>query len=152
MAALKIGIDFGGTFTDIIAVDDAGKLWATKASSTPDDFSRGVLDSLTALAETMNMDRAEMMSSVVEFVNGSTVATNAIAQWRGAKVGLLVTRGFRDVLRIARSARSREFDLHKQRALPEIVPRNCIMEISERVDCKGRIVFPLDEGEVEQAV
>lgn len=151
MAALKIGIDIGGTFTDIIAVDDTGKTWATKASSTPDDFSRGVLDSLTALAETMKMDRAEMMSSVVEFVNGSTVATNAIAQWRGAKVGLLVTRGFRDVLRIARSARSREFDLHKQRALPEIVPRNCIMEISERVDCKGRVVFPLDEGEVEHA-
>lgn len=150
MAALKIGIDIGGTFTDIIAVDDAGKLWATKASSTPDDFSCGVIDSLTALAETMKIDRAEMLSSVVEFVNGSTVATNAIAQWRGAKVGLLVTRGFRDVLRIARSARSREFDLHKQRALPEIVPRNCIVEISERVDCNGRIVFQLDEGEVER--
>lgn len=152
MTALKVGIDIGGTFTDIIAVDDNGNLWATKASSTPDDFSRGVVDSLSALAETMQLERSDMLKSVVEFVNGSTVATNAIAQWRGAKVGLLVTRGFRDVLRIARSARSREFDLHKQRPLPEIVPRDCIVEISERVDCTGRIVFPLDDGEVEKAV
>jgi N-methylhydantoinase A len=152
MTALKIGIDIGGTFTDIVAVNEAGRLWTTKASSTPEDFSRGVVDSLTALAETMGIGRDELLASVVEFVNGSTVATNAIAQWRGARVGLLVTRGFRDVLRIARSARSREFDLHKQRALPEIVPRSCIREISERVDSNGRTVFPLDQAEVERVV
>ena len=152
MTALKIGIDIGGTFTDIIAVNEAGQLWAAKASSTPDDFSCGVIDSFSALAETMRMSREALLASVVEFVNGSTVATNAIAQWRGARVGLLVTRGFRDVLRIARSARSNDFDLHKQKALPEIVPRSCIKEISERVDCSGRIVFPLDEAEVEETV
>src|SRR5207249_3405591 len=149
MTALKVGIDIGGTFTDIIAVDESGRFWATKASSTPDDFSRGVIDSVAALAETMKRSHTEVLESVVEFVNGSTVATNAIAQWRGARVGLLVTRGFRDVLRIARSARTHEFDLHKQRALPEIVPRSCIREVSERIDSTGHIVFLIDTAEVE---
>ena len=149
---LKVGVDIGGTFTDVIALDESGKLWAAKASSTPDDFSRGVVDSLDALALAMDLKRDSLMANVIEFVNGSTVATNALAEWRGARVGLITTRGFGDTLRIARSARSSDFDLHKQRALPEIVPRSCVREISERTDYKGEILFPLDEVEVEQAL
>ena len=152
MQSLKIGVDIGGTFTDVIALDESGKLWAAKASSTPDDFSRGVVDSLGALAQTMAVDLEALMPHVIEFVNGSTVATNALAEWRGARVGLLTTRGFGDILRIARSARSSDFDLHNQRALPEVVPRSCVREISERIDYKGDIVFPLDEAEVAQAI
>jgi len=150
--SMKIGIDIGGTFTDIVAVDDRGAITATKAFSTPGDFSRGVMDSLAALATKMQMTLPELASSITEFVNGSTVATNSLAEWRGAKVGLLTTEGFKDLLRIARSARINDFDLHHQQPLPEVVARTCIRTVPERIDRNGSIVFPLDENEAKRTI
>jgi N-methylhydantoinase A len=149
----QIGIDIGGTHTDAVVLSDDGDHVVAKAPSTPDDFSSGVLDSLAVAANDIGTTVEELLSSTDVFVNGSTVATNVIAQLNGASTGLITTMGFEDTLRIARSARRNGvFDLHKQVAPPEIVPRDRIVGIAERVDYSGRVVVPLERDDARRAV
>src|SRR5438132_5093399 len=101
---LTIGIDIGGTFTDIVAVDDARAVFSTKVPSTPFDLVDGVETGLSAILEAAEAPP----EAVARFVHGTTVATNALLEERGAPVGLITTAGFEDVLEIGRQARTRE--------------------------------------------
>ncbi|MEX2159593.1 MAG: hydantoinase/oxoprolinase family protein [Dehalococcoidia bacterium] len=131
-----LGVDVGGTFTDFVLWQD-GVLSVYKRPSTPDDPSRGVLEGL-----------AEAGWQVEEVVHGSTVATNAVLERRGAKTALITTRGFRDVLEIGRQTRPELYDLEPSRP-PPLVPAELRLEARERVDHKGRVLEPLVAAGVE---
>jgi N-methylhydantoinase A len=96
--AYKIGIDVGGTFTDLVAVDEKGRVTHTKTASTPQDQSVGVMDGLALLAEALRADLAAMLGQTERIFHGTTVATNALLERKGSRVGLLTTEGHIDVL------------------------------------------------------
>jgi N-methylhydantoinase A len=149
----QIGTDIGGTHTDTVVLSSDGERYLAKAPSTPDDFSVGVIDSLRVAAEEIGVSLTELLENTDRFVNGSTVATNTIAELRGAKTGLITTKGFEDTLTIARSPRKiREYDPHEQTGVPEIVEQGLTVGVSERVDYKGEAIVKLDRAEAEQAV
>src|SRR5882672_433277 len=154
-----VGIDIGGTFTDCAIVDRAGRLLTTKVPSTPQDFSRGMMDALGAGAEALGL-RLERFCGEIDFLShGTTVGTNTIIQKRGAKVGLITTRGHEDAIHIMRGSRGYGGrDIRKVVHFPEtakpvpIVPKRLIRGVSERVDCFGEIVVQLNEREAEAAI
>jgi N-methylhydantoinase A len=154
-SALVVGIDIGGTFTDCVAIDGGGQVYTAKASTTPQKLSDGVLagfDTIAAaVAERHGIDERDVLGDIALFINGNTVATNVLAQLSGASLGLLTTKGFEDVTRIARSNRSSTLDNHQQLPLPELVARRSIAGINERIDRDGNVVVPLDEQEVREA-
>jgi N-methylhydantoinase A len=160
MSELICGIDTGGTFTDCVVIDAAGRIVTAKAPSTPRDFSQGVLDALALVAGTLGLDTEALLRRTARLALGTTVGTNALLQRRGARVGLITTRGHRDVIHIMRGARgvpglSSEKVLHfpeSNKPDPPIVPKTLIAEVSERVDCKGDVVVPLNEEEAEAAI
>ena len=94
----RIGIDVGGTFTDVAAVDDSGRVVIAKSASTPDDPSDGLVDGLGALASELGLDLETLLARTERIVHGTTVATNALLERKGARVGLLTTEGHRDVI------------------------------------------------------
>jgi N-methylhydantoinase A len=143
-----IGVDIGGTFTDVVAADGAGVTHRAKVPTTPDDYTRGIVAGLQRLAAVVGLPLPELMAGTELFINGTTIVTNAIAELRGRQTGVIVTRGFRDTLRIARSARTNEMDLHTQTPPPDVVARQDVLEIDERVDFSGREVVALDERQV----
>lgn len=147
-----IGIDVGGTFTDAVGMAADGSVVRAKASTTPKAHVDGIMDALTRLAEAAGVARSELLGGAERLSVGTTVVTNAIAEMRGRRTGLLVTKGFRDTLRIARSPRVPTVDPFAQAPMPELVPRNLIAEIDERVDADGDIVVPLDEVQVLERV
>jgi N-methylhydantoinase A len=157
--AYIIGIDTGGTFTDCVVMDADGRITAAKASSTPDDFSQGVMESLGVAAERLGISTEALLRDTARLALGTTVGTNAMLQRRGAKVGLITTKGHRDVIHIMRGARGVP-GLNNVQVLhfPEsgkpdpIVPKPFIAEVSERVDCKGQVVVELNEDEAAAAI
>src|SRR6266581_375215 len=153
------GIDTGGTFTDCVVVDGDGRIVTAKAPSTPHDFSQGVLDSLALAADKLGLSTEALLRRTARLALGTTVGTNALLQRRGAKVGLITTRGHRDVIHIMRGARgvpgvSSEKVLHfpESNKPDPIVPKTLIAEVSERVDCKGQVVIDLNEDEAAAAI
>jgi len=148
MGALRIGIDIGGTFTDAALVDgDTGAIRVVKVLTTPEDPAQGFMAALErGLAECQAGG-----GDVAAVVHATTVATNAIIEGTTARVGMLVTRGFRDILEIGRQIRSRLYDVHLQKPLP-LVPRRWSVEIGERLDHEGRVLQPLDLEEARRAV
>src|SRR5256885_10258940 len=100
-----VGIDIGGTFTDCAIVDRAGKLLTTKVPSTPPDFARGMLDALGAGAQSLGLSMDDFCRDIAFLSHGTTVGTNTIIQKRGAKVGLITTRGHEDAIHIMRGSR-----------------------------------------------
>src|SRR2546428_3968436 len=100
-----VGIDIGGTFTDCAIVDRAGKLLTTKVRSTPPDFSRGMLDALGAGAQALGVSLDRFCRDIAYLSHGTTVGTNTIIQKRGAKVGLITTKGHEDAIHIMRGSR-----------------------------------------------
>ena len=147
MRALRIGIDIGGTFTDAALVDgETGAIRVVKVLTTPEDPAQGFMAALErGLAECQASGR-----DVAAVVHATTVATNAIIEGKTARVGMLVTRGFRDILEIGRQIRSRLYDVHLQKPAP-LVPRRFSLEVTERLDHEGRVLQPLDLDEVRQA-
>jgi N-methylhydantoinase A len=145
---LRIGIDVGGTFTDAAIWDHTtSKLLFSKVPSTPPTFADGVIAAgLEALSQ---MDAS--FAQVEHLVHSSTVAANVVAEKKGARVGLITTAGFRDVLEIQRTRRDRLYDLNYDKPVP-LVPRDLRLEVPERVDAEGNILVPLDEGAVRKAV
>lgn len=129
----KVGVDVGGTFTDLVFVAE-GKLWTRKVLSTPSDPARGVLDGLSGEA---------LEKGKYHLVHGSTVATNALLERKGASVALITTAGFEDVLEIGRQDRPRLYEFMVDRP-PVVVPRSHRFGIRERVDCRGQVLEPLD--------
>jgi N-methylhydantoinase A len=154
-----IGIDTGGTFTDCVVIDAGGRIVTAKASSTPGDFSEGVMESLRLAGEKLGLGTEALLRDTDRLALGTTVGTNAMLQRRGARVGLITTRGHRDVIHIMRGARGVP-GLNNVQVLhfPEsgkpdpIVPKPFIAEVSERVDCKGQVVVELNEEEAEAAI
>lgn len=134
------GVDIGGTFTDIVAVDEAtGELTVKKVPSTPPTFIDGILSGLG--------DLGTPLSEIRLLVHGSTIGTNAVLERKGAKTALVTTKGFRDVLRVARATKPDTYDLRWEPPAP-LVPRRDVFDVTERVNYKGEAIAPLDEGEV----
>ena len=162
MAEVKdyiIGIDTGGTFTDVVVMSPSGEVWTAKASTTPDDFSRGVMDALTEAAGVLDTERAELLKQAVLFKHGSTVATNALITRTGVKVGFITTRGFEDTTEIMRAigrvdGLSEEEIRHATWVTkPEpLVPRERVVGVRERIDYRGEVVVPLSRQDVMDAV
>jgi N-methylhydantoinase A len=154
-----VGIDIGGTFTDCAIVDAAGKLLTTKVPSTPQDFSRGMMDALGAGAQALGLSLDGFCRAISFLSHGTTVGTNTIIQKRGARVGLITTKGHEDAIHIMRGSRGYAGrDIRKVVHFPEtskpapIVPKRLIRGVSERVDCFGDIVVALNEREAELAI
>jgi N-methylhydantoinase A len=145
-----VGVDVGGTHTDVhvhVGSDEA----RGKALTTYDDFSRGVLDALRVAAETLDLSLDDLLSRTDLLVNATTVVTNAVAQLRGSKVGVLTTAGFGDELRFAGGPRLRNPDDHVQTNVPDLVDRRDIVEIDGRIDYAGKELVPLDVAAVKEA-
>ncbi|SFH18343.1 hydantoinase/oxoprolinase family protein [Cryobacterium levicorallinum] len=146
-----VGVDVGGTHTDLVLSGPNG-LVRSKSFTTHGDYSVGIFNALELAANQLGQERDEVLAQCHAFINGSTIVTNAITELRGAKVGVLITRGFKDTFRLASGARRVEYDDHLQTPPPDVVARDCIEEISERVMSNGEIAVPLDEVEVRAAV
>jgi N-methylhydantoinase A len=143
---VRVGVDIGGTFTDIVLQLSDGSLRVSKVASTPDDPGRAVVTGLAALLTSAGVAPRD----VVEIVHGTTVASNAILQKTGAVTGLITTRGFRDVLEIGRVRTPDLYDLTWEKPRP-LVPRRLRVDVDERVAADGSVVRPLDEGDVVRA-
>src|SRR3990172_806776 len=142
---MLLGVDVGGTFTDFFLIADDGSVSLHKRPSTPEDPARAVLD---GIAELLPPSKLQPPATPPDVVHGSTVATNAIIERKGARTGLITTRGFRDVLVIGRQTRPWLYDLSPRRP-PPLVPDDLRLEASERLDHRGRVLQPLDAAEVE---
>jgi N-methylhydantoinase A len=148
MSAWRVGVDIGGTFTDAALVNgDTGQVRVVKVLTTPEDPAHGFMAALErGLAECGAAGR-----DVAAVVHATTVATNAIIEGKTARVGMLVTRGFRDILEIGRQIRSKLYDVHLQKPAP-LVPRRWSLEVGERLDADGNVLEPLDTAEARAAV
>jgi N-methylhydantoinase A len=144
----RVGVDSGGTFTDVCLFDDAtGRVEVWKVSSTPDDPSRGIAQGVAEGLARVGATAADLGY----FGHGTTVATNALIQHRGVRTGLITTDGFRDLLEIGRQKRPDLYDQQVDKA-PTLVPRDLRLEVPERVRHDGRIETPLDETAFRDAV
>ncbi len=143
MSTFRAGVDIGGTFTDIVLVGSNGERLTRKVPSTVDDYARGIVEGLAALIE-------EAGGSVVELLHGTTVASNAILELKGAKTGLITTRGFRDVLEIRNLRMPRLYDMSWTKP-PPLVERRLRVEVTERINAQGGIDIPLDEASAVRA-
>src|ERR1700719_1326638 len=141
----RAGVDIGGTFTDIVLLADGGERYTKKVSSTVDDYARAIVDGLSELLAEVGGGR------IAELLHGTTVASNAILEHKGAKTGLITTRGFRDVLEIRNLRMPRLYDMSWTKP-PPLVERRLRVEIDERVNAQGEIERPLDEASVAKAV
>ena len=141
---LRIGVDIGGTFTDLVAIDtERNELLLAKSPSTPADFSVGVIDVLNEVSDEFG--------NIQIFIHGTTAPLNAFLERKGARTALLTTKGFGDVYVIRRGNRVRMYDL--QYCNPEpLVPRSLTYEIEERLDAKGNVLTPLDEDDLIQVL
>ncbi len=145
--SFRVGIDIGGTFTDIVFLDAEGQLHIKKVSSSTDDYARAIVDGLREVFEETGLGGRD----VAEVLHGTTVASNAILEQRGARTGLITTLGFRDVLEIRRLRMPRLYDLTWDKP-PALVERRLRVEVDERVNAAGEVVRPLAEAEVERAL
>ena len=144
---IRFAADVGGTFTDIIALDDAGGVWTHKLPSTPPNFEQAVLDAMQVfLQKTGNPG-----SAVTGVAHGTTVATNAVLEHRGARTALVTTKGFRDVLELRRIRAPQLYDLFWDKP-PSLVDRYLRFEISERLSATGTVLAPVHEPELAQLV
>jgi N-methylhydantoinase A len=145
----QIGIDIGGTFTDTFLTDGSGA-WRGKAPTTPGSLVDGLVASLEVAAAEAGRPLDDILAGTRRFAVGTTAVTNTLTELSGARTGVLITRGFGDLLRMARGHRLGREGMSVP--LPEIVPRTAVAEIAERVDGQGHVLVPLDERDVEAAV
>jgi N-methylhydantoinase A len=139
----RLAVDIGGTFTDIYLLDRDGMAHTKKVLSSPNDYSQAVASGVGEL-----LDEAGVAPEAVrDVLHGTTIVTNTCIELKGAKVGLITTQGFRDILEISRGRMPRLYDLTWSRPLP-LVPRYLRYEVNERIDKNGKVVKPLDLDEV----
>ncbi|MDD9798406.1 MAG: hydantoinase/oxoprolinase family protein [Alphaproteobacteria bacterium] len=146
----KLGCDVGGTFTDVLLINsESGEFFTAKVPSTPEDSSKGVLNGIEKACQIANIDLTE----IDQLMHGTTVATNAILTGKGAKVGLITTKGYRQMLQIARSFVPGGLGgwIFYQKS-PPLAPLAATVEIMERIGAKGDIVMPLDEEAARQEI
>ena len=142
-----VGADIGGTFTDIVFRKYDGTVVVRKVSSTPEEPQQAILSGISEVCKTEGIQS----ESILELVHGTTVATNTILEHKGARTGLLTTKGFRDVLEIARIRMPSLFDLTWDKPKP-LIERHFRLEVDERIDAKGEIIKGIDESSVEVAI
>jgi N-methylhydantoinase A len=147
----RIGVDVGGTYTDLVATDESGRTVFAKSPSTPADQSLGVMAGLEELARRLNVTRAEMLVATDRLVHGTTVATNALLERKGAKVALLTTEGHRDVIEMREGLKPDRYDLRSPPPEP-LVPRERRFGVRERLKASGEILIPLDAKSLDDAV
>lgn len=154
-----LGIDVGGTFTDGIAIDANGPIYSAKTPSTSHDYSVGVLNVIDELAKSAGITTEDLLGDTEHIAHGTTASINALVQRKGARVGVLCTKGHRDALHImnvegrilGRHAHEIQ-DILRQRKPQPLIPKELTLEIAERIDAAGRVIVPLDEAGVESAV
>lgn len=159
MASYLVGVDIGGTFTDCVVIDEGGAVTTAKSPSTPDNFARGMIDAMAAAARRIGIEPDALYPQIALLSHGTTVGTNAVIQKRGARIGLITTKGHNDIIHIMRGSRGLQGrDVRLVVHFPEsqkpdpIVPKRLIMGVSERVDCFGTVVVPLNEDEAQAAI
>jgi 5-oxoprolinase (ATP-hydrolysing)/N-methylhydantoinase A len=141
---LRVGVDTGGTFTDLIVIADDGRIHRRKFLSTPDDFSRGIIAALNSVLADQGLTGA----AISGFVHGTTVATNAVLEGTGPAVGLLTTEGFIDVLEIGRGLWGGDIHDLSWVKPPPLIPRDRRLPLHERIAADGSILIPLDPAEI----
>src|SRR5438105_5822786 len=147
----RIGIDVGGTFTDLVAIDEGGATTLAKVVSTPEDPSVGALDGLSQLAQRLALDLPALLAQTDRIVHGTTVATNALLERKGAHLGLLTTEGHRDVVEMREGLKDERYNLR----LPppeQLVPRRLRLGVRERLRADGRVELPLDPASLDRAI
>jgi N-methylhydantoinase A/oxoprolinase/acetone carboxylase beta subunit len=157
---LRIGVDIGGTFTDASVVDSTGMRWSAKALTTKGDPSVGVVNCLRLISEQLRIDLGKMLGLATTFVHGSTVGTNALIERRGARTGLLMTRGHEQTITIGRvrqkvtglSEREKIHVTHLNKASPPIILPEDIRSVPERIDARGDVLVDLDIAAAERAI
>ena len=156
---MHLGVDIGGTFTDLVLLNDKGELTTTKALSPPGELEVGVFNALQDAADQNGMTVEELFTKVTTFGHGTTQATNAVIERTGARTGLLATRGFGSTLSLQRlmgftaGVPVDRLGWYSRRRNPHpIVPPRFVREIRERVDLAGKVLIPLDEEDVRKAV
>lgn len=143
MSQFRVGVDVGGTFTDLVLYDEVKKdLWVNKVPSSAGDQTKGILTGLTEILHTAGASPEEILS----LAQGSTIAINALLEGKTSKVGIIATQGFRDLLELRRQRRPSLYDLFFQKPQP-LVPRELRLEVAERVNSQGEILQSLDEQE-----
>ncbi len=147
----RIGIDIGGTFTDLAAVDEAGRIVIAKSSSTPRDPSDGLLEGLTVLAGELGLDRATLLAQTERIVHGTTVATNALLERKGASVALLTTDGHRDVIEMREGLKDDRYNVRMAPPTP-LVERHRRIGVKERMRFDGTAAIPLTADSLADAV
>jgi N-methylhydantoinase A len=143
----RVGVDIGGTFTDIVLLDADGRVHTKKVSSSVDDYARAIAEGLDEVFRETGLAGHDLG----EVLHGTTVASNAILELKGARTGLITTRGFRDVLEIRRIRMPKLYDLSWEKPVT-LVERYLRLEVDERVDAQGRIETPLDPAQVERVL
>ncbi|MEI6159709.1 MAG: hydantoinase/oxoprolinase family protein [Roseococcus sp.] len=146
-----IGVDVGGTFTDVVGVDEEGREFLAKALSTPHDQSEGVLDGLRNLAAAIGLTLSELLETTTRIVHGTTVATNALLERRGAKTAMLTTEGHRDVTAMREGLKPARYDLRLPQP-PALIPRKLRLPVRERLRPDGRVEIPLDAASLDAAI
>ncbi len=140
---MRVATDIGGTFTDLVAVDDLGRTLLAKSHTTPPNFEQGVID----VMKKSGIHPQE----ITDFIHGTTTIINALTERKGAKTALITTKGFRDVLEIARCNRPDLFNMVFAKPRP-FIPRYLRKEVTERVSYDGKIMTPLNEDDIKDAV
>src|SRR5438445_9947833 len=150
VAPWRIGVDVGGTFTDMVLRDAAGAVRIYKAPSVPADPSEGLLGVMRLAAQRLGLPLSALLRDCALFVHGSTVATNTILEKKGAKVGLLTTEGFRDSLEIRRGIRENQWD-HRAPFPQVLAPRYLRLPVRGRIGADGKELSPLLAEDVDAA-
>ena len=146
-----IGIDVGGTYTDLVAIDGNRRVVFAKSPSTPADQSVGVMAGLEELARRLRLSRTDLLAATDRVVHGTTVATNALLEQKGAKVALLTTEGHRDVIEMREGLKGDRYDLRTPPPAP-LVPRSRRFGVKERIRANGEIAVPLDDRSLGEAI
>src|SRR5437879_9927216 len=146
-AMYRIGIDVGGTFTDLVAIDAGGVTMLAKVPSTPEDPSLGVLDGLAILAGRLGLEGAALLAATERIVHGTTVATNALLERKGARTGLLTTQGHRDVIEMREGLKDDRYNL-RMPPPAQLVPRALRLGVRERLRFDGTVAVPLRRSSV----
>jgi len=146
-----IGVDVGGTFTDVVVCGADGTTTVAKAATTPADQSEGVLDGLRLAAGQLGLALPALLAGTTRMVHGTTVATNALLEGKGARVGMLITAGHRDVIEMREGLKPNRYDLRVPPPVP-MVPRALRLPVQERMRADGTVETPLDEASLHLAL
>lgn len=143
----RVGIDIGGTFTDLVVVNAKGETFTKKVSSTADNYARAITEGLAGVLEPAGLT----LEQITEFLHGTTVGSNTILELKGARIGLITTKGFRDILEIRNLRMPKLYDLRWDKPAP-LVERYLRLGINERIDAEGNVTIPLSLADIEAAV